>query len=244
MLAFVSLGSDGEREFMFYRHPSADMELTPEEIPDDLIANATIFHYGSISLIAEPCRSATFHALEIAKKSNLLISYDPNLRLALWENAKQARREMLGGMRYADVVKINDDELEFLTGIRNFEDGAKQLLKLGPSLIVVTLGSEGCSFYSASAQGRIPGYPIQAIDTTGAGDSFVAGLLSGLLNHVTPYTPFVVPDKEILEETCRFANAAGALTSLSRGAIPSLPTRTQVKTFLRNHNNNAKIRIA
>ena len=233
MLAFVSLTEEGERDFMFYRHPSADMRLTPEEIPEELIANASIFHYGSISLISEPCRSATFHALEIAKKSGGLISYDPNLRLGLWENAEQARREMLHGMTYANIVKINDDELEFLTGTRDFQAGATQLLEQGPSLLIITLGKEGSYFYTNSAEGKAPGFAIQAVDTTGAGDGFVAGLLSGLLEHIRPHEPFVVPDKAELEQICRFANAVGAITAQKRGAIPSLPTRQEVETFMK-----------
>lgn len=232
MLAFVSLTLEGERDFMFYRHPSADMRLTPEEIPEQLIANAAIFHYGSISLISEPCRSATFHALEIAQKAGCLISYDPNLRLGLWESKELARREMLHGMTYANIVKINDDELEFLTGTRNFQEGAAQLLEYGPALIIITLGKNGCYFYSSSAEGKTPGFPIQAIDTTGAGDGFVAGLLSGLLGHIRPDEPFMTPDKAVMQQICRFANAVGAITSLKRGAIPSLPYREEVETFM------------
>jgi sugar/nucleoside kinase (ribokinase family) len=124
MLAFVSLTSEGERDFMFYRHPSADMRLTPDDIPKDLIQQATIFHYGSISLISEPGRSATCHALDLARESSLLISYDPNLRLGLWASQERAKQEILAGMRSANLVKINDDELEFLTGTRKLEDGA------------------------------------------------------------------------------------------------------------------------
>ncbi|PID57725.1 hypothetical protein CSB45_05705 [candidate division KSB3 bacterium] len=232
MLAFVSLAADGEREFMFYRHPSADMTLTPEEIPDDLIANARLFHYGSISLISEPCRSATLHALTIAKENGVLTSYDPNLRLNLWESEDMARREMLEGMRFADVVKINEDELHFLTGSRTFEEGAKALMQYGVSLLIVTMGEKGCCFYSDSAQGMVPGKVVQAVDTTGAGDSFVAALLSGLLGRNTLDRPFTDQDASTLEEICRYANAAGALTSLERGAIPSLPTGKQIQAFL------------
>ncbi|MBD3305665.1 hypothetical protein GF339_04740 [candidate division KSB3 bacterium] len=232
MLAFVSLTEEGERDFMFYRHPSADMRLIPEEIPEDLISQAAIFHYGSISLISEPCRSATFHALEIAKQHNLLISYDPNLRLGLWESVEQARKEMLDGMRYATIVKINEEELEFLTGTQDFEEGGKQILDHGPSLLILTLGKQGCYFYSPSAQGSVPGYSIRAVDTTGAGDGFVAGLLSGFLKDLTPHDTFTVPERDALEECCRFANAVGALTSLKRGAIPSLPTPEEVEEFI------------
>ena len=232
MLAFVSLTHEGERDFMFYRHPSADMRLTPEEIPEQLIANAAIFHYGSISLISEPCRSATFHALEIAQKAGCLISYDPNLRLGLWKTEELARKEMLHGMTYANIVKINDDELEFLTGTRNFQEGAARLLDYGPALIIITLGKNGCYFYSLAAEGSTPGFPIQAIDTTGAGDGFVAGLLSGLLRHLRPHEPFVTPDAAAMHQICRFANAVGAITSLKRGAIPSLPSREEVEAFV------------
>ncbi len=234
MLAFVSLTQEGERDFMFYRHPSADMRLQPKEIPEALIRNAAIFHYGSISLISEPCRSATFHALKLAQEAGLLISYDPNLRLGLWESPKQARKEMLKGMRHAHIVKINDDELEFLTGTRDFQQGAKQLREHGPALLIITLGSEGCYFYSDTAEGRVSGFAVQAVDTTGAGDGFVAGLLSGIAADLEAHTPFQPPAKEALEGYCRFANGVGAITSLKRGAIPSLPTRDEVEDFIKN----------
>ena len=232
MLAFVSLTSEGERDFMFYRHPSADMRLTPEDIPEDLIQKAAIFHYGSISLISEPCRSATCHALDIARESSLLISYDPNLRLGLWESEERAKQEILAGMRSADLVKINDDELEFLTGTRKLEDGAKQLLTFGPKLIVITLGGEGSFFYTDTAAGHVPGNAFKAVDTTGAGDGFVAGLLSGLLAYSEPGEAYVFPGKAELEACCRVANAVGALATTKRGAIPALPTRDQVEEFL------------
>ena len=232
MLAFVSLTSEGERDFMFYRHPSADMRLTPDEIPKALIQQATIFHYGSISLISEPCRSATYYALDIAREAGLLISYDPNLRLGLWESEERAKQEILAGMRSADLVKINDDELEFLTGTRNLEDGAKQLLTFGPKLIVVTLGGEGNFFYTGTAAGHVPGNALRAVDTTGAGDGFVAGLLSELLAYSKPGEAYVFPGKAALEACCRVANAVGALATTKRGAIPALPTRRQVEDFL------------
>jgi fructokinase len=232
MLAFVSLTSEGERDFMFYRHPSADMRLTPDDIPKDLIQQATIFHYGSISLISEPGCSATCHALDLARESGVLISYDPNLRLGLWESEERAKQEILGGMRSADLVKINDDELEFLTGTRKLENGAKQLLTFGPKLIVITLGREGSYFYTDTAAGHVPGNALRAVDTTGAGDGFVAGLLSELLAYSKPGEAYVFPGKAELEACCRVANAVGALATTKRGAIPALPTRRQVEDFL------------
>lgn len=232
MLAFVSVTDEGERDFMFYRHPSADMRLTPEDIPEELIKQAHIFHYGSISLISEPCRSATLHALDLARQAEVVCSYDPNLRLGLWESEDLARKEMLQGMRYADVVKINDDELDFLTGTRDVGTGTQQLLDMGPQLVVITMGRGGCCCCSRTAQVQVAGFPIQAIDTTGAGDGFTAGLLSQLLNFLTPHAPFTVPDSSMLEQMARFANAVGAITALERGAIPSLPGRQQVVEFL------------
>jgi fructokinase len=232
MLAFVSLTSEGERDFMFYRHPSADMRLTSDEIPKDLIQQATIFHYGSISLISEPCRSATYYALDLAREADLLISYDPNLRLGLWESEERAKQEILAGMRSANLVKINDDELEFLTGTRQLEDGAKQLLTFGPKLIVITLGGEGSFFYTNTAAGHVSGNALRAVDTTGAGDGFVAGLLAELLAYSKPGEAFVFPGKAELEACCRVANAVGALATTKRGAIPALPTRRQVEDFL------------
>ena len=232
MLAFVSLTDEGERDFMFYRHPSADMRLTPEDIPENLIRQTSIFHYGSISLISEPCRSATYHALELARDANALISYDPNLRLGLWESEERAKQEILAGMRFADLVKINDDELEFLTGTRNFETGAKQLMTMGPKLIVITSGEKG-SFYSTdTAAGHVPANALKAVDTTGAGDGFVAGLLSGLLAYAKTGKATAFPGKAALEACCRVANAVGALATTKRGAIPALPTREQVEAFL------------
>jgi len=232
MLAFVSLTGEGERDFMFYRHPSADMRLTPADIPEDLIRQAAIFHYGSISLISEPCRSATYHALDIARESSVLISYDPNLRLGLWERADRAKQEILAGMRCADLVKINDDELEFLTGTRNLEGGAKQLMTFGPKLIVITSGGKGSFFYTATAAGHVPANALKAVDTTGAGDGFVAGLLSGLLAYSQPGKAYAFPGKSALEACCRVANAVGALATTKRGAIPALPTGDQVEAFL------------
>jgi len=232
MLAFVSLTSEGERDFMFYRHPSADMRLTPEDIPENLIEQAAIFHYGSISLISEPCRSATCRALDIARESGVLISYDPNLRLGLWENEQRAKQEILAGMSSADLVKVNDDELEFLTGTRKLEDGAKKLLTIGPKLVVVTLGGEGSFFYTDTAAGHVPGNAVKAVDTTGAGDGFVAGLLSGLLAYCEPGKTYVFPGKAELEACCRVANAVGALATTKRGAIPALPTRDQAEALL------------
>ncbi|KAJ6371826.1 hypothetical protein OIU77_002192 [Salix suchowensis] len=127
-LAFVTLRADGEREFMFYRNPSADMLLRPEELNLELIRSAKVFHYGSISLIVEPCRSAHLQAMKVAKDAGALLSYDPNLRLPLWPSEEEAREQIMSIWDQADVVKVSDNELEFLTGIDKIDDETAMLL--------------------------------------------------------------------------------------------------------------------
>ncbi len=227
MLAFVSLRADGERDFMFYRHPSADMLLRPDEIDRDYISAARVFHYGSISLISEPSRSATLTAVGVAQERGLLISYDPNLRLNLWPSAEAARWGMLTGWEFAQVAKVSAEELTFLSGEDDFDAGVDELWHDRLCLLVITEGRDGCCYATAEARGRVPGYAVQTIDTTGAGDGFVAGLLAGLLEHERAWES--VPT---LENVLRFANAVGALTTTRRGAIPALPTREQVLELL------------
>jgi fructokinase len=227
-LAFVSLRADGEREFMFYRHPSADMLYRSEEVAVDLIRAAKIFHLGSISLISEPSRSATLTALRTARDSGLLISYDPNLRLALWPDAEAAKTGMLSVWEQASIIKVSEEELTFLTGETDSAKAVEKLWHKDLQLLVVTLGKDGCAYFTPTYQGRVSGFPVKPVDTTGAGDGFVAGLLRGLLIY-----PDALADENALRTVCRFANAVGALTTTQRGAIPALPTLPDVETFLR-----------
>jgi len=228
-LAFVSLHADGEREFMFYRHPSADMLYTPEEVDVELIQNAKLFHLGSISLISEPSRSATRAALEVARQNGVLVSYDPNLRLALWSDASAAKTGMLSVWKEADLIKVSEDELLFLTGNEDIDQAVEELWHDQLQLMVVTLGKHGCRYYTPQFKGEVPGFTVEAVDTTGAGDGFVAGLIMGLLNH-----PHAFQEEALLLNICRVANAVGALTTTQRGAIPALPTQAQVDAFLQS----------
>lgn len=232
MLAFVSLGANGERDFMFYRHPSADMLLAPEHIDETLFKGADIFHFGSISLGAEPCREATLQALKYAKDNNLFISYDPNLRLNLWDSADHAKKEILAALPSADFLKINEDELAFLTGSADLEMGIKIFLNMGPSIVAVTIGPKGTCIGSRSAGIQtIPVVDVPVVDTTGAGDTFVAGFLSQLL-------PFVKSDQiatltaEQIRQMTIYANTAAAITTSGRGAIDSMPDSQQVQELL------------
>ena len=226
-LAFVSLRADGDREFMFYRHPSADMLLTPEEIDTAALRAARALHYGSISLIGEPSRSATLHAIDVARKAGCLISCDPNLRLPLWPDDESARQGMLLGLSKAQVVKISDTELKFLTGSEDPSAARAQLWFDDTLLLLITGGPEGCLYLTAEAEGHVPTFSVESIDTTGAGDGFVAGILQGLVRD-----PAIVRDEARLRELCRFANAVAALATIERGAIPAMPTLEQVNRLL------------
>lgn len=226
-LAFVSLRADGEREFMFYRHPSADMLFDPREVDVAAIQRAKLLHFGSISLIGEPSRAATLHAVDTARAAGCLISYDPNLRLPLWPDANAARDGMVLGLKKAHVVKLSDDESEFLTGIRDLASACQALWHDDLQLMVVTRGRAGCVYFTPQFTGMVESFTVEAVDATGAGDGFVAGLLQGLLAD-----PATIQDETRLRELCRFANAVGALATTQRGAIPALPERERVLDFL------------
>ncbi|EOY23036.1 hypothetical protein SCA6_004516 [Theobroma cacao] len=225
-LAFVTLRADGEREFLFFRHPSADMRLHESELDINLIKQAKIFHYGSISLIEEPCKSAHLAAMNIAKRSGSILSYDPNLRLPLWPSSEAARTGIMSIWDQADLIKVSEDEIKFLTGGDDpYDDNVvmKKLYHPNLKLLVVTEGSEGCRYYTKAFKGRVPGIKVKPVDTTGAGDAFVSGLLSSLASDLKLFE-----DEERLREALNFANACGALTVTERGAIPAMPMKKAV----------------
>lgn len=227
-LAFVTLRSDGEREFMFYRNPSADMLLTPAELDLDLIRRAKVFHYGSISLITDPCRSAHLKALEVAKEAGVLLSYDPNLRLPLWPSAEEAKEQILSIWDYADVIKVSDVELEFLTGKDSVEDEvALTLWRPTLKLLLVTLGEKGCKYYTKDFHGSVDAFTVKQVDTTGAGDAFVGALLCKLVEDMS-----VLQDEKKLWQALRFANACGGITTTKKGAIPALPSLAEALAFV------------
>lgn len=229
-LAFVTLRSDGEREFMFYRNPSADMLLTEKELNIDLINKAGIFHYGSISLIEEPCKSAHLAAMNIAKKAGCILSYDPNLRLPLWPSAEAAQEGIMSIWNQADIIKISEEEISFLTGGDDPYDDDVVLTKLYHSnlkLLLVTEGPAGCRYYTKAFKGKVAGIKADCVDTTGAGDSFVGSVLNSLA-----LDPELYKNEERLKEALKFANACGAITVEKKGAIPALPTKEDVQEVL------------
>ncbi|PWZ04291.1 Fructokinase-1 [Zea mays] len=212
------------RVHVLYRNPSADMLLTADELNVGLIRRAAVFHYGSISLIAEPCRTAHLRAMEIAKEAGALLSYDPNLREALWPSREEARTQILSIWDQADIVKVSEVELEFLTGINSVEDDVvMKLWRPTMKLLLVTLGDQGCKYYTRDFHGAVPSFKVQQVDTTGAGDAFVGALLRRIVKD-----PSSLQDEKKLVESIKFANACGAITATKKGAIPSLPTETEV----------------
>ncbi|CAN6877178.1 unnamed protein product [Brassica oleracea] len=229
-LAFVTLRSDGDREFMFYRNPSADMLLRPDELNLELIRSAKVFHYGSISLITEPCRSAHLKAMEVAKEAGALLSYDPNLREPLWSSPEEARTQIMSIWDKAEIIKVSDVELEFLTQNKTIDDeSAMSLWHPNLKLLLVTLGEKGCRYYTKGFHGSVEAFDVNAVDTTGAGDSFIGAFLSQIVDDQT-----VLEEEERLRKVLRFANACGAITTTKKGAIPALPSECDALSLLKD----------
>ncbi len=228
-LAFVHLDEKGERSFSFYRKPGADILLRDDEIDYSLIDGSKVFHFGSLSMTNEPARTATLKAVGYAKDKGKVISYDPNWRPPLWKNDSEAKEGMALGLSYADILKISEVELEFLTGESDFDKGTKVLADMGITLILVTLGAEGCYYRYPGGTGQVKGFNVNAIDTTGAGDAF----LGACLYHICAMERSLDElEKERLEDIIKFANAVGALCVTKKGAIPALPSKEEVEEFL------------
>jgi fructokinase len=227
-LAFVSLDASGERDFLFYRSPGADMLMSPADVDEDALRSARAFHFGSISLATEPSRTSTLHAAALARRHGKLVTYDPNLRLELWANADDARAGMRLGLGEAEVVKISEEELHFLSGNADPIAGGRRLWHPRLRLMGITRGRAGCYWLTADAHGEVRGFPVTAIDTTGAGDAFMAGLIASILS-----LSAVPTNASEITAACRFANAAGALATTGRGAISSMPTRQAVEELMR-----------
>jgi len=227
-MAFIAKPDENSYDILFYRNPGADMRLRTDELDREMLAGAKAFHFGSISLIQEPSRGATLEAVRMAREGGALISLDVNYRPDLW-GENRARDEVRAVLGSVDLVKVNELELELLTGSINLTRGSRQLLAHGPSLCVVTLGSEGSYFRIARGGETVPPFRVQTVDATGCGDAFVAGLLWQLVSGGDWRAQLEVSR---LREALRYANAVGALTSTRQGAIPALPAAETVDSFL------------
>ncbi|HNT33868.1 MAG TPA: carbohydrate kinase [bacterium] len=231
-LAFVSLTADGQPSFAFYRNPGADMMLTPDEIDPEWIGTAKILHFGSISLLDAPARDATRTAIAQARRGGALISYDPNLRPALWSDRQSAFSFIREGMEQAEIVKMSEEELIEIQCASDTRQGMEQLMKQGKIAVFVTRGAEGCCVRCAEGFAEQPAMKVDPIDTTGAGDGFVAGVLSRVLQSLKEGSdPHRLP-LDWWRETARFANTVAGLSIGSKGAIPALPTLEQVQRAL------------
>lgn len=222
-LAVVSVAPNGERSFSFYREPSADVNLSKDEISEEALRNTRILHFGSVSLTCDPSRTATLHAVRTAKTSGALISYDPNYRASLWSGEETAIRWMRTPLPLVDILKVSDEELPLLTGTADLAAGTAQLSALGIRLVLVTLGPDGAYYRFGDSTGHVPGIPCQVADTNGAGDTFFGAFLAQLakssLEALTPSE---------LETMIGYANKAASITTSRPGAIPAMPDLTEV----------------
>ena len=218
-LAFVHTFPDGDREFSFYRKPGADMMLTEEEVDYDLIRQSRIFHFGTLSMTDEPVRSATKKALEVAKEAGCLITFDPNLRPPLWNSLDEAKKQMEYGFQYCDMLKISDNEIQFVSGKEDYDEGICYLQdKYNIPLIFLTMGKDGSRAYYKDIRVERKGFQVKAIETTGAGDKFCGCSIHGLLTHGLEGLT-----EEILGDMLTYANAGAALITMKKGAIRSMP---------------------
>ena len=227
-LAVVHTYVDGDRDFSFYRNPGADMMLRPEEINDEIIKNSKIFHFGSLSMTDEPVRSAHLHALEVAEKAGVLRSYDPNLRPPLWPDLDTAKENILELMGHCDILKISDNEIQWLSGKEDYDEGIAWLReRYDIPLIFLTLGKDGSRAYCGDVRTEQKGFKMNTIETTGAGDTFFGSVLHHVLTlGWRPYT------KEELDAMLRFANAAATLVTTRRGALRVMPSKEEISEIL------------
>lgn len=223
-LAVVALDERGERTFSFYRDPSADVNLSMEHVPMELLGGTKVLHFGSVSLTAEPARTATLEAAKTAKASGAIVSYDPNYRASLWPDEETAVRNMTEPLSMVDILKVSDEELPLLTGCTDPEKGSARLAEKGVRLVLVTLGAHGAFYRFDVHTGHVPGVPCQVGDTNGSGDTFFGAALSQLVK-LSSLDQLTVPE---LERILAFANKAASITTSRHGAIPAMPTLAEV----------------
>lgn len=223
-LAFVHTFPDGDREFSFYRNPGADMMLTADEVNPEVVKDTKVFHFGTLSMTHEGVREATKKAVETAKANGCLVSFDPNLRPPLWNSLDLAKEQMEYGFGKCDILKISDNEIQFVSGKEDYDEGIAYLQKTyNIPLILLTMGKDGSRAYYKGMRVERPGFSVKAIETTGAGDTFCGSSLNYLVDH-----DFENLTEEQLGEMLTFANAAAALVTTKKGAIKAMPVKEEV----------------
>lgn len=223
-LAFVHTFPDGDREFSFYRNPGADMMLTADEVNPEVVKDTKVFHFGTLSMTHEGVREATKKAIETAKANGCLVSFDPNLRPPLWSSLDLAKEQMEYGFGKCDILKISDNEIQFVSGKEDYDEGIAYLQETyNIPLILLTMGKDGSRAYYKGMRVERPGFSVKAIETTGAGDTFCGSSLNYLVDH-----DFENLTEEQLGEMLTFANAAAALVTTKKGAIKAMPVKEEV----------------
>lgn len=223
-LAFVHTFPDGDREFSFYRNPGADMMLTADEVNPEVVKDTKVFHFGTLSMTHEGVREATKKAVETAKANGCLVSFDPNLRQPLWSSLDLAKEQMEYGFGKCDILKISDNEIQFVSGKEDYDEGIAYLQETyNIPLILLTMGKDGSRAYYKGMRVERPGFSVKAIETTGAGDTFCGSSLNYLVDH-----DFENLTEEQLGEMLTFANAAAALVTTKKGAIKAMPVKEEV----------------
>ncbi len=230
---FVAVWDDGRKDLCFYRNPGADMLLSPDDIDAHLFAGARCFHYGSIGFINEPCASAQRRALDIARAHGLMISYDPNYRPTLWPDQRSAREVIQDSFRHCHLAKISEEEWETATGQRDLDAGIKAVLAHGVELLVISRGPRGAIVTNGDYRIELAPPRVPVVETTGAGDGFMAAMIVRLLPERERLGSLARVSREVASEALTFANAVGALTCTRPGAIPALPSLTDVERFMK-----------
>lgn len=236
-MAYVVTTASGDRKLAeFSRIACADTKLQPNDLKQHLFASASVLHFGSISLIESPAQESTKKAVEMARSNKLLVSYDPNVRISLWPSKETCKKTILNTLNWADVVKINEDELEFLTGSRETAAADKLRVEHNVPLLIITLDSRGAYFTTAHGGKHVPGFQVELVEATGAGDGFNSGVIAGLLPYIKEATDrreaLINLDQSKLFDIIHAANAIGAITCTKPGAIPALPRRDEIDSFL------------
>lgn len=229
-LAFVHTMEDGDREFSFYRNPGADMMLAADELAEDIITDTKIFHYGSLSMTDEPCRTATKEAIRMAEEAGAVLSFDPNLREPLWESLEDAREQIVYGLEHCRILKISDNEIQWLTGKEDFDEGIAMLQeKYQIPLILLSMGKEGSRAYTKDLRVERASFRQEnTIETTGAGDTFCACVLYYVLSH-----GWKEYSEAELGEMLTFANAAASIITTRKGALRVMPTKEEVEKLVK-----------
>lgn len=230
-LAFVSLAADGNRDFKFYRKNSADLRYSVEDIPEDILNDCGMIHFCSVDLVDSPMKEAHKKLIEMAIEQDVMVSFDPNLRFSLWDDLDQLKKTVNDFLPYADIIKISDEELEFITGYTDIKEAVPELLSGRGKYVIYTKGKNGAEIYTKNGMVGAPGYTIEVRDTTGAGDSFIGAFLFCILRDQVKNLDSVSEEK--LYEYLDFANAYAAYTTTKEGALAAMATGEEMIDWMK-----------